>query len=897
MHIVKASAAHGSQNDVFDICVRSPTAAALAGNEADQDDEKQALASGLEKQASGLASAVSDTSPVFYVLSGGRDRKAILWEFQKRGDKFEDKKLHEIKPCVDDASDCVRSVFLVQEMLVIGTAHNGLYLYPLDTSSDSLSPGDRVVLSSGHDEGKHKEGRINSVCCSHTASLFATGGSDETVILWDGRLADTDANARRALDKFEVGSSPMAMDWADGEGPAKSRVGVALKNGNMHILEVDEGKWKNKSTIPGKGCGAGIRFSPDAKFLAVGRRNGRLDLYGSSGETFEHLKGFSAHGGPCCALDWAVETKDSFFLRSNSYMPEELLFWQVTRDTKEPKQVRRMKDIFECQWLKEACRVSWPSQGLIRGHGDVATSTWRPTDHVSCLACAPTPQDKHLACGCDDGVLRLFARPCLSIRALGRPYFGHAAPIRSLSYNYTSDYVISASTNMALLQWQVVMQVQQGAGQDLDRELAHLSEQDEMIVSVFNRVAKAVRNRDFTAALEYLDDAYESISESVAAQDWDQQLQVQARKMLQAGLMQGERMKSEAVGHLEQGDIDRKGYPVSKMLEEIENLYTLFRHMGKLSSDLQPEVDKFRVLKLEADGIASKMQDVRQELGRAFGAIQETEDQLAAIREHLNITARGLSMEHLPSAQVLEDIEQGCGKCNEENGKIDEHIAAAREIGTRFKGYNGELLHSISEVTRRRFEEMDQVQTLKLFHAVALEILAPPPSTGTGEEREDANEALMAKLDNLKKKVEKIFLMYNSHLTKVLQKVMKVLMKHAKEAPAASQEDVAAASATPAGSVAEQYSDDDHDDAGVVGDAGEGAEGGWSEDEVASEDSVAAGKSGGVEESMQEEPVEDWESEEMEGENIQEEAGRPRVAPPTDDGDDDDLVSSDVEEY
>ena len=213
-----------------------------------------------------------------------------------------------------------------------------------------------------------------------------TGASDETVILWDYR---TDKQGRLALHTLQLASSAMAMDWGASDDAALTLIGMILKSGNLQILSVlNATSLTEVSTISGKGCGTAIRFAPDLKFVAAGRRNGRLDLYGGSGNgLYEHLGGFSAHSGPCCALDWSCPHvapsstasrasssggvaggggegggKGYFFVRSNSYEPEELLFWQVVRETSEVKQVRRMKDVVACVWRSERCRVAWPSQ-------------------------------------------------------------------------------------------------------------------------------------------------------------------------------------------------------------------------------------------------------------------------------------------------------------------------------------------------------------------------------------------------------------------------------------------------------------------------------------------------------------------------------------------------------
>ena len=125
------------------------------------------------------------------------DRRAILWKLERKVDgSIIDTKLHE---CAD-SEDCVRSVFLSHERVVVGAADNTLRVYPF---SSSLTIGAPKVLSSGHAEGSHMEGRINCVCCStDDSNLFVTGGSDDAVLLWDGGDAPS---RRRALCRMPIG--------------------------------------------------------------------------------------------------------------------------------------------------------------------------------------------------------------------------------------------------------------------------------------------------------------------------------------------------------------------------------------------------------------------------------------------------------------------------------------------------------------------------------------------------------------------------------------------------------------------------------------------------------------------------------------------------------------------
>jgi WD40 repeat protein len=592
IHIVPKAKAHSQE--IFDICVRPAviTSQAVGDNAGDPEDD------------------VAPQALVYHVLTGGADGKAILWKFEKTGkEKVVVSKLYQVEP----SNCCIRSVFIMQAHFAIGTAHNQLYLFSMDTASDTLQVegGKREVLA-GHAEGRHKEGRVNCVCCSPDQYLFATGGSDDTVVLWDMRQ---DQDGRKAIKSLSLVSTPMAMDWSDVGG----WVAVILKSGSTAVLKVHgNNDLKNVNVIPGKGCGAAVRFSPDANFLAAGRRNGRLDLFKSTGQgAFELIKGFSAHPGPCCAVDWAsMRSGEEFcYLRSNSYEPEDLIFWKVSTSAQEAKQVRRMQEISHCMWHKELCRVSWLSQGLIQGQrvgpASEFRSEFRPSAPVPCLANPPSVEQLHMACGCVDGVVLLFSRPCLSIRSLGRPYFGHSAPVRGLAYSCNNDGLITCGDKLVILQWEVA--TPKGSyvhAADVNDEHRVQEHKDSALQKIFETLHRKVNAHDFAEAIDCLDDAFEHINESLVGEFWKEKLLDETKRMVRAAVIRGTRLKETVASHLDQGNIDRRGWPVERMLDEMRSMLRLFDNFVKLLPQLQTSMQGIQDFHPEVEKLQAKMQKI-----------------------------------------------------------------------------------------------------------------------------------------------------------------------------------------------------------------------------------------------------------------------------------------------
>jgi len=211
-----------------------------------------------------------------------------------------------------------------------------------------------------------------------------------------------------------------------------------------------------------------------------------------------------------------------------------------------------------------------------------------------------------------------------------------------------------------------------------------------------------------------------------------------------------------------------------------------------------------------------------------------------------------------------------------------------------FNGYRGEFEDALMEVdlvTTFLTAEMDQMDVLDTMRTMALDVLSPSDASA------EADDARQDALGELNKRAISLASKHNTPLTKALKKTMKVLINCATLVD------------RPKAAAAEKYSDDEHysadEDAPFdvteqrVSGGMDAGDGGGVEESMETE-VVSGGKrpgdhggGGGVEESM-EEAVEDWEPADEEDER-QEEAGRQRVAPPSDDSGDE-LVHSDVEE-
>ena len=147
----------------------------------------------------------------------------------------------------------------------------------------------------------------NSICWINE-TVFATGGADHSIRLWD-------MSTRAELRSLQIARSPVDVCGTSPDG----RYLAARADRQLKIIRLDEllGSRHKTLTPPGKRIDGGwhfVHWSPDGKFIASGHNDARVDLgtYGSTVRIFDveqnkFVVEYSIRPNP--KIDWAADSQ------------------------------------------------------------------------------------------------------------------------------------------------------------------------------------------------------------------------------------------------------------------------------------------------------------------------------------------------------------------------------------------------------------------------------------------------------------------------------------------------------------------------------------------------------------------------------------------------------------
>jgi hypothetical protein len=75
-------------------------------------------------------------------------------------------------------------------------------------------------------------------------------------------------------------------------------------------------------------------------------------------------------------------------------------------------------------------------------------------------------------------------------------------------------------------------------------------------------------------------------------------------------VIRGTRLKETVASHLDQGNIDRRGWPVERMLDEMRSMLRLFDNFVKLFPQLQTSMQGIQDFHPQVDELQAKMQKI-----------------------------------------------------------------------------------------------------------------------------------------------------------------------------------------------------------------------------------------------------------------------------------------------
>jgi len=281
---------------------------------------------------------------------------------------------------------------------------------------------------------------VNTVAFSSDGKQLASGGRDYTVHLWDpttGNLVETLVGHRGWINA--VAFSPDGAQLATASRDAEVRVWDTRSGELLHMLQIHE-------------FGAySLAFSPDGKYIITGSGKGPVRLWiAATGQLKRLLKGHSdkvtsvafSHNGALIvsgSADKTVRVWDTETGRGQHVLQGPRTFIDIwVGFSLDGKQVRAGSyDIGA-----EALLYRWdtasgvPNAPLGGGHVSVSM--------------AFSPDDKWVACGCDDKIVRVWD---MSSGALSHKFRGHRDEVWAVAFSPDNTQLVTGDCYGSLRTW------------------------------------------------------------------------------------------------------------------------------------------------------------------------------------------------------------------------------------------------------------------------------------------------------------------------------------------------------------------------------------------------------------------------------------------------------------
>ncbi|XP_054261593.1 echinoderm microtubule-associated protein-like 2 isoform X3 [Macrosteles quadrilineatus] len=257
---------------------------------------------------------------------------------------------------------------------------------------------------------------------------FLTAGFDKIVQLWD-------CMSRSVVWSKDIAEQAQSAAFS----PDGSVIVIGAVTGRWLVMDSETREIYSVHTDGGEPIQV-VKFSPDARYLALGSRDNNIYIYqvGEDMRKYSRVGRCTGHSSFITHLDWS---EDSQYVRSNSG-DYELLFWNAGLCRQIP-QSASMRDI---QWASQNCVLSFSTVGI-----------WpENADGTDVNACERSHDSRLLATADDFGKVKLFSYPVTQPRSLCHTYGGHSSHVTNVAFLFDDSRIISiGGKDTSVLQWRL----------------------------------------------------------------------------------------------------------------------------------------------------------------------------------------------------------------------------------------------------------------------------------------------------------------------------------------------------------------------------------------------------------------------------------------------------------
>jgi len=304
---------------------------------------------------------------------------------------------------------------------------------------------DAKVIVDGHD------GQIWALATSPNETLFATGGYDNAVKVWDAKTQKCIATYEFEKDD----DNPKGHQFCSGHWSNKGDMlvfGTEQSNLAVFVWRNKELKFVSVINIPPKTDDAEIeavsylRFNNDASLLAAAHMDSNLYIYTitkaeSEAPEFEQWPPMNHIAAPTNVQF----TEDSKLVKTLT-RDYEIAHWSLDAAAKKGKFVTSIPDPDTTKWADDPLIAGWDTQGLYQ-------KGWDGTDLNDATV---TSDNRLIASGDDYGCVRLHNYPAIEPEAC-LEYHGHAEFVVGVEFlRDDSQLITCGGSDQAIFQWQVI---------------------------------------------------------------------------------------------------------------------------------------------------------------------------------------------------------------------------------------------------------------------------------------------------------------------------------------------------------------------------------------------------------------------------------------------------------
>lgn len=316
---------------------------------------------------------------------------------------------------------------------------------PID--SIFICPGlKKILIGKGNslyeaDRNKQQELVIGQDAAKTFAQLDKTtivSVSDRGVIM----LWDTDQ--RKMMDRVYVGSRLSCVAYNE----ALDQIAIGFASFEQTEIIKKSFIIVNKqdlNTVVHSGCNAQktlttCKYSVNGEYLVFGSEDTAIYIHLCNEKGFPLVAKCRGHKGPISSIDFGT-CNGHTFLRSNSYITGEALFWRADGKPQTPMSQR------QTQWESLSCTLRWDLGSV---HDDVLSA--------SCCVLSTSSSDGQLPTvfvGDSKGKVRVFSHPAVFNTPMSLSYKGHSGKVTTITCcSKNSKTIFSMScTDTCLIQW------------------------------------------------------------------------------------------------------------------------------------------------------------------------------------------------------------------------------------------------------------------------------------------------------------------------------------------------------------------------------------------------------------------------------------------------------------